>query len=100
MSLSGLTQEDPVYKPITQSSDEDGSVDNLHALFELGRRLAGREIKDFGDSVFELSQVEKPSNVTSSAISVGTEEFEKFPKRLTYSESDENRNFEVCHVIL
>ena len=100
MSLSGLTQEDLVYKPITQSSDEDGSVDNLHALFESARRLTGGEIKDFGDSVFELSQVEKPSNVMSSAISIGTEEFENFPKRLTYSESDEDRNFEVCHIIL
>ena len=74
-SLSGLTQEDPVYKNLQHSSDEDSS-DNLHLLFESARKLAGGKIKDFGDAVFDLSQVEKPtelpSDIMSSAISVGT----------------------------
>ena len=61
MSLAGLTQENPEYrsKSLTQSSDEHDGISNLHALFELARKLAGGEGKDFGDAVFDLSQVEK-----------------------------------------
>ena len=100
MSVAGLTQENPEYKPLTQSSDEDDGISNLHALFESARKLAGGEIKDFGDAVFNLSQVDKPSDMTLSAISVGTEDFSNVPKLLTYSDTDQERNFEVCLVFL
>ena len=100
MSLAGLTQENSEYKPITQSSDEDGDVSNLHALFESARKLTGGKIKDFGEAVFNLSQVEKPSDITLSAFSVETEEFLNVPKVLIHSESDQERNFEVCLAFL
>ena len=94
-SLSGLTQEAPQYKNIQESSDEE-SIDNLHALFESARKLAGGEIKDFGEAVFDLSQVEKPSDVTSSVISVGTEEIPNPSKVLMYSEVGQESDVEVC----
>ena len=93
-SLSGLTQEDPEYRNVQCSSDED-NIDNLHALFESARKLAGGEIKDFGKVVFNLNQVEKPSNVTSSTISVGTEDFQNVSKVLTYSGSNDKKDIEV-----
>ena len=94
-SLSRLTQEDPAYRNIQCNSDEE-SIDNLHALFEFMRKLAGGEIKDFGEAVFDLSQVEKLSHIMSSAISVGSEEFENVPEVLTYSNADEEKEIDVC----
>ena len=93
-SLSGLTQEDPEYRNVQCSSDED-NIDNLHILFESARKLAGGKIKDFGEAVFNLRQVEKLSDVMSSAISVGTEDFQNALKVLTYSGSNDEKDIEV-----
>ena len=97
-SLSGLTQSDPEYKQVARSSDEE-SVDNFQALLESARRLAGGEINDFGDSVFQLSQVEKPlekpSELLSSAISIGTEEFQINSNGMTNKEAINDSDVEV-----
>ena len=52
-SLSGLTQQDPKYQEIQADSSDDG-LDNLQLLFESARKLAGGEVQDFEEAMFEI----------------------------------------------
>ena len=96
-SLSGLTQQDPKYQEIQADSSDDG-LDNLQLLFESARKLAGGEVQDFEEAVFEIgmstSQTQS-SVVTSSDVPVDKEEVPNPSKRLRYSEPDNDGDIEV-----
>ena len=98
-SLSGLTQQDPLYREVSVDSSDDG-LDNLQLLFESARKLAGGEIQDFEDAVFDIgmstSQTQS-SVVTSLEVSADKEDMPRPSKRLRYSEGDHDSDIEVCY---
>ena len=100
-SLSGLTQQDPQYREVSVNSSDDG-LDNLQLLFESARKLAGGEIQDFEDAVFDIgmspSQTQS-SVVMSSEVSADEEDMPRPSKRLKYSEGDQDSDVEVCFKI-
>ena len=73
-------------------------LDNLQLLFESVRKLAGGEVQDFEEAVFEIGMSTsrtQSSVVTSSDVPVDKEEVPNPSKRLRYSEPDNDGDIEV-----
>ena len=97
-SLSGLTQQDPQYREVSADSFDDG-LDNLQLLFESARKLAGGEIEDFEDAVFDIGMSTSQAQsfvVTSSEVLGDEEDMPRPPKRLRYSEGNHDSDVKVC----
>ena len=73
-------------------------MDNLQLLFESARKLAGGEVQDFEEAMFEISMSTsqtQSSVVTSSDVPVDKEEVPNPSQRLRYSEPDNDSDIEV-----